>query len=246
MRIRTLILAITAAFVPFSSFADVVISGPLTPVLITAGGTVTVSLDILPAGVTSGLQQYGAEFTINPVGSPGDPTIVFSHPLQPDSYLDNPTSPSNYVFFGNSSSVASPPPNIGDNITASRVAFYDTTMPNRFTALIIDDTTNDNSDATITSSNQLLVQLTFSAPTNAVAGDTFTLNLLAGPNTFFDSSTQAYVPDYTPVTFQIVGVPEPGVFTMAGVGIVAAVSWRRLVHGRKRKVSGEPDGLTSE
>lgn len=254
MRKRSPLLSLaTLLLIASASRADYIITPDLPPsststvptITLTQGGTATVNFYIYGDATTPGLIQYGAEFQITPVAASGA-TVKFTN-VQPDSYLDHSTSPTNYVLLGNSAVADSPPPpNIGNGHIASRIAVFNSSVSPPQTDLTIADTTDPtknpgvvnqpitlyNPAAPQPNGNQLLAQFTITAPATALGTYQLALVGQTNGNTYFDYDPGTGPQDYgftsTPLLINVVasGVPEPSSLALAAVGLAAVAAGR--------------------
>jgi hypothetical protein len=164
-------------------------------------------VDVLIRGTSPGGDPLSAFGVALQITGPGPTRLSFVSP-QPDGELTDPR----YVFFGNSAAQALGVP-VG--VVTTGAVPGDT--------FVGGDSTFPPSEATV-SGDGLLLRLEVTADTALppVVGDTFTVSLLGGPGTFFESSpgtlaSYASTPG-TVVVANTAAVPAPGTLVLAGVG----------------------------
>ena len=186
---------------PSMSSASLVIE--VADAAVAPGGTATVDVTIsstLPGGEP--LSNFGFEFLISTAG----PTQLDFVDPQSDSQLTQ----ANYVLFGNSLAEAIPP--------VGTVGI--TIVPND--TFVGGDGTADFSDVTVPASGLLLARLNLTTLTllPPQLGDTFSIALLTGVNTFFGDSEENPI-GFSSLAGTVTVVPEPLTFGL----LISGLPW---------------------
>ena len=187
------------------------------------------NLDLLPGGSgyvdvmirsdtgTDSLDMFGVEFRI----TSGSTMLEFVDPA-PDPQLTD----TSYLFDGDSAAGTVPPAGSISSVVNTNDTY------------IGGDGTLSGSGVTVPTTDTLLARLQVTAATSAppVVGDTFTISLISGGNTFFyDPSFGDITFDSTPGTVTI--TPEPGEAVML-LGLALMLGIAAIFRKRTRAAAG--------
>jgi hypothetical protein len=195
-------------FLAANARADLIVTGGNATVA--PNSTVSFPFYITSDGPTDNLQSFQLQLQIT--------TLTGTSFLQFTSAQADPYANTTYVFYGNSFGQDFALPFYGDP--------YTTNTPND--SIVGGDSTNDDTNVTITSSTEYFLGLVQVQSANgATPGDSFQIALVpsagsVSSSTYFQDADGDYNPfTSTPGVVTVVPVPEPSPFAFASLGLLA-------------------------